>query len=279
MACLNDITEGKASMAMHAAFQSSKILIDQVGFNEPGLKAKVAEHLARGQPILCPCPSPGPYAIIAAEPAKVNNVKGRPEAQAVARLVGSLAEVEHLLAMDHAGLKEAEQFLEVERMTCLFPIKKESIDSSDVPILGGHRHLRAGLDVAPCPPAMRELCPDDAPFALFYKQQVSAIDEMCSDDRPLYVSSGNAHSLPMGQSFQDVVNQFKTVEPVEPIHLLAINGDHLRIAHKHDSTSMVCIRSDGQSRFTRKGYHHVPENEKTKNWRLTEEDYSKWVMR
>merc|ERR1739836_85061 len=100
---------------------------------------------------------------------------------------------------------------------------------------------------------------DFKPFALFYKHHVPDIDEMCSQERPLYVSSGNKHGLPMGQSFKEVVDQFKTIVPVETLHLLAIDGDFLRVAEKHDSTSMIRIAPGGESRFTRDGYHHWPE--------------------
>lgn len=256
--------------------------IDEVRFDEPGLRVKVEAHLARGQPILCPCPSPGPYAVIAADPSTVNKAKGRSDKQAVARMVGSLAEVTDIIDMDDEGLAVAKQHVEVERMTCLLPLHV-SVTNQDVNVLDdiddtGKRVSNKDGQGSIVDSRSRASCVFKQ-FAIFYQHHVPDLDELCSKIGPLFCSSGNAHSNPMGQSFREVVNQFKAVRPEEPMHLLAIDGDFLRDAPKHESTSMIRIDSNGTYRFTREGYHHFPELKDSKNWRLTEEDFMKWRMR
>jgi len=259
----------------------SNITIVVAKFNEVGLKTRVAEHLASGQPILCQCPSPGPYAIIAADPAIVNQTKGRSGAQVCARLIGSVDEILPILdGMGEKALEEAKRYLEIERMTVLLPVKSSfGRDNNDEaaridgqPQILVKRSESIGVDI------QKRKSQAFGCYALFFKMSVPDIDALCSQERPLYVSSGNAHELPMAQSFAEAIKQFATVECVTPVSLLALDADFLRDSSKHESTSMMRITAEGDCELTRHGYHNFAENWDSKRWRLTEEDWKKWTM-
>ena len=97
------------------------------------------------------------------------------------------------------------------------------------------------------------------PYSLFYHCK-HGLEDLCSQERPLFGSSGNAHGFAYAQTFDEIVSQFRTVEAVKPFHLLAVDGDHLhdKKCIKHESTSMVRIAPNGHTSFTREGIHHAP---------------------
>merc|ERR1711933_142640 len=47
-------------------------------------------------------------------------------------------------------------------------------------------------------------------FALFFAAD-HGLEQLCSQARPVYGSSGNAHGYDYAQSFPDIVDQFRTV--------------------------------------------------------------------
>jgi hypothetical protein len=192
------------------------------------------------------------------------------------RLVGSLDEVEDLLMMDPEGFEVARKHLDVERMTCLLPVKVDADIAiqcrEEIAIGTGVRMAEKGFDVN-----LRQSM--NLEFAMFYRQQVPDIDDMCSSTFPLYVSSGNAHGFPLGQTFQEIVDQFRTVVVPEPTRLLAIDGDHLHDEGEHASTSTIRIAPDGSHKYVREGYHHMPRYSEGKSWRCGEDDLRRWRMR
>jgi len=264
--------------------RTNNVSVELVGFQQPGLQAKIDSHLASGQPILFPCPSPGPYALIASVPAVTNEAKGRPGDQSVARLVGSLDEVVAFLDMSADGLKVANHNLDVERMTCLLPVQSSAFVADAI----NHRCSMTSADSLASDTSGRRASTrvdtqrrgscEGQPYALFYKFNVPIIDELCSQERPLYISSANAHGHKMAQTIHEAVRQFETVTTEKPFRLLAIDADELRDSCKHESTSMVRVNSDGEVKSVREGYHHFPENWESKRWRLTEEDRLKWTF-
>lgn len=192
------------------------------------------------------------------------------------RLIGSLDEVEDLLAMEPEGVEVARKHLEVERMTCLLPVKVDTDIAvqclEDVAAENGVRVAEKGVDV-------KHRGSTNLDFAMFYHQHVPDIGDMCSSTFPLYVSSGNAHGLPLGQTFQEIVDQFRTVVVPEPTCLLAIDGDHLHDAGEHASTSTIRIAPNGSTKYVREGYHHIPRYLEGKSWRWGKDDLRRWRMR
>eukprot|EP00041_Stephanoeca_diplocostata_P030671 m.934955 g.934955 ORF g.934955 m.934955 type:complete len:431 (+) comp23802_c0_seq3:395-1687(+) len=261
---------------------------------EPGILQRVSEHLDSGQPVLLPLPSPLPYAIIGRSPEVVNEVKGRLDEQAVARIISSFDEVEPSLTTMVARAREAAiRYLETERMTVLLPVRKKKGPQNKIsrsPDFSGTQNRKqlpqGGRFHQPSETVRREslkmdVCANPAGFgfALCHQSVPLRGTGLTSQDNPLYGSSANVHGKSYQQSFVKIVEQFKSNKTEVPFHLLALDAEHMRdVENPHESTTMVEISRGGTVRRTREGIHDHPLYAEKCSWRLTSEEVERWKM-
>lgn len=297
-------------------FNGLEIVVED--YKADGIRAKVAEHLSRGQPVLFPLPSPLPYIIVAADPVMVNLARGRPSDETVSRLISSLAEIEPMLALDMLGEARelARTHLKDERMTVLLPVehnKKPMLASATMMMLhvieeededeGDFSRAASEMTAADVNSSVdgseSMVCTDsnqatfmsrseslavdlrtlnDNPFVPFGQfLQVDHLEELCSQQRPLYGSWGSAHQLTYAQSFPLILSQFRSVQ--QPYSLLALDAEDLREADIHHAQpSMSRIHPDGTWKYCCEGVNHGDlYGRKTRVW-LTENERDAWLM-
>lgn len=282
---------------------SYRVNISTIKF-ESGIGKKVLDHLDNYEPILLPNQSPLPYIIVARTPSIVNGVKGRPSEQAVCRLVSTFEEITPYLELNGPeAIAAARKYLLDEYYTVLLPIRREYFQPN---VLMKKKKMRPGF-VKRFFERRRKTQEEkqDASSVLKFKQSSSTIrddalkmdmclrestafnyclfhatlalrnrENFCSQSRPLFGSSGNCSGQPYGQTLEEIVSQFKKVQPKDrDYHLLVLDAEHTRThCSYHNSTSMIRVSPFGDVKTTRLGSHDYPEHKGTNMWRVTDGD-------